>query len=150
MENFVYFANVIEIYLKRVCEVPLNIDIDVKPIPYPRPYTKTPSYSRWSELNDNKNDTLFRHIAIGHTVKNENVLDFVISPKGEICFYQLKLLYGSANYETKPGKYIIDTLIIISDLYRQFNEATGNMRNVICRMFMSYLESVEGYTLIGG
>ena len=150
-EWFEYFSNVVEIYLKKICSEPMNISVDVVPMKYNRPFTKSARYDRSCDITADSSDPLYRYIDIYHTVKDEDVHDFTISPNGEICFYQLKLPYKSTSYDKKNGTYIMDTLIRLADFYKEYNSMgiSSSKWMDLSNLINSYTENISGSNIIG-
>ena len=129
----------------------MNISVDVVPMKYNRPFTKSARYDRSCDITADSSDPLYRYIDIYHTVKDEDVHDFTISPNGEICFYQLKLPYKSTSYDKKNGTYIMDTLIRLADFYKEYNSMgiSSSKWMDLSNLINSYTENISGSNIIG-
>ena len=149
--GFRRFIMYIEAIAKKICIG--NIDVGLNVITttmYDRPRqsdTKSYSYKRCTIIN-NTNDPFHNHLMIGHTSNCSTVFDFVINSKGEICFYQHKVIYNHTDRDRNNVPHIIQFLTVLSEMFKKLNTLEKESvewanTNISFIVYLSLLESVK-------
>ena len=150
IRGFRRFIMYIEAIAKKIC-ISGNLDVGLNVVSttiYDRPrQSDTKSYKRCAIIN-NTNDPFHNHLMIGHTSNCSTVFDFIINPKGEICFYQHKVIYNHTDRDRNNVPHIIQFLTVLSEMFKKLNTLEKESveradTNISFIVYLSLLESVK-------
>lgn len=149
IRGFRRFIMYIEAIAKKICIGNIDVGLNVvSTTMYDRPRdAKSYSYKRCTIIN-NTNDPYHNCLMIGHTSNCSTVFDFVINSKGEICFYQHKLIYNHTDRDRNNAPHIIQFLTVLSEMFKKLNtleieSVERSTMNISFVVYLSLLESVK-------